>query len=356
MVVDSPERIAYRGCYMSRSVLFVAAVFLLATRVVAHHSTAAIYDGSKTIEVAGVVDSISWRNPHGQILLSARDASGKTVKWTIETPATVVLRILGIGQDFINVGDRITIAGAPSRKDPYAMNGRNVLLSSGYELAFGANVPYFPAGKNGNLIGRSYDKSNVAQATAKADGIFRVWSTNMTDPAAFPMFKGGYPLTPAAQAVVAKWDPLKNELLRCGTKGMPLIMITPAPVEFVREGDRILMRIEEYDSLRTIYMDPKAQPPSRPSQFGFSRGRFDGRTLVVETDRLQKQTFDPDGVPQSESMKLIERFTPTADNSRLDYRITVTDPVNFTRSFDLTRYFVWRPEMTVAPYNCLERN
>src|SRR5262245_6162709 len=118
MVVDSPERSHTRGCSMFRSALFLAAVLLLATRVVAHHSTAAIYDGSKTIEVTGVVDSISWRNPHGQILLSARDASGKTVRWTVETPATVVLRILGIGQDFINVGDRITIAGAPSRKDP----------------------------------------------------------------------------------------------------------------------------------------------------------------------------------------------------------------------------------------------
>ena len=341
---------------MFRAGLFLVVLLLLATGVTAHHSTAAIYDGSKTVEVTGTVDSISWRNPHGQILLSARDASGKTVKWTIETPATVILRILGIGQDFISVGDRITIAGAPARKSSNAMNGRNILLASGYELAFGANVPYFPAGKNGNLIGRSYDKSNVAAATAKADGIFRVWSTNMTDPAAFPMFKGGYPLTPAAQAVVAKWDPLKNELLRCGTKGTPLIMITPAPVEFVRDGDRINMRIEEYDSLRVIHMDPKAQPPSKPSKFGFSRGRFEGRTLVVETDHIQKQTFDPDGVPQSESMKLVERFTPNADNTRLDYRITVTDPVYFTKAFDLTRYFVWKPEMTVAPYNCLERN
>jgi len=334
---------------------FAILLLLLATSATAHHSTAAIYDSSRTVEITGVVNKIHWRNPHGQILLDVRDASGKTVQWDIETPAIVVLRILGIGQDFISVGDRITVAGAPARRNPQGMNGRNVLLSSGYELAFGANVPYFPAGKNGNLIGRSYDKSNVTQAAAKADGIFRVWSTNMTDPAAFPMFKGGYPLTPAAQAVVSKWDPLNNELLHCGTKGMPLIMITPAPVEFVRDGERIIMRIEEYDSRRTIHMNPKAQPPAKPSQFGFSRGRFEGSTLVVETDHLQKQTFDPDGVPGSESMKLVERFTPNADNSRLDYRITVSDPVNFTRSFELTRYFTWKPEMTVAPYNCLER-
>jgi hypothetical protein len=336
--------------------LFVTTFFLMSAIASAHHSTTAIYDAARTTEITGVVNAIHWRNPHGQILLDVRDASGRNVRWEIETPAIVVLRILGIGSDFIAVGDRITVAGAPGRKNPAGMNARNILLSSGYELAFGANVPYFPAGKNGNLIGRSFDKSNVAQATAKAEGIFRVWSTNMTDPAAFPMFKGGYPLTPAAQAVAAKWDPLNNELLRCGTKGMPLIMITPAPVEFVRDGDRILMRIEEYDSQRVIHMNAKAQPPAKPSQFGFSRGRFEGTTLVVETDRLQRQTFDPDGVPQSENMKLVERFTPNADYSRLDYRITVTDPVYFSKPFDLTRYFTWKPEMTVAPYNCLERD
>lgn len=340
---------------MLRLVSFTVLVFVTAISAIAHHSTAAIYDGSRTVQITGAVAEIHWRNPHGRILLDVPDGKGKTVRWEVETPATVVLRILGIGQDFISVGDRITIAGAPGRQNPTAMNGRNVLLSSGYELAFGANTPYFDAGKNGNLIGRSYDTSNVKQATAKADAIFRVWSTNMTDPAAFPMFKGGYPLTPAAKATQAKWDPLDNELLRCGTKGMPLIMITPAPVEFVRDGEKILMRIEEYDSLRTIHMNPKAQPPGKPTQFGFSRGRFEGRTLVVETDQIQKQTFDPDGVPQSESMKLVERFTPNADYTRLDYRITVTDPVNFTKPFDLTRYFVWKPEMTVAPYNCLER-
>ncbi len=322
----------------------------------AHHSTVAIYDSSTTIEVRGVVESISWRNPHGRLLLRAEDEAGAPVQWQIETPAVVVLRILGIGQDFISVGDRITVAGNPARRAEHEMTAGNILLASGYELAFGANVPHFEAGRNGNLIGREYDDSNVEQAIAAADGIFRVWATNMNDPAAFPMFKGGYPLTEAAQAVVAQWDPLDNDLLRCGTKGTPLIMITPAPIEFVDDGDRILLRIEEYDSLRVIHMSGDAEPPAEHTQFGFSRGRWEGDTLVVETDQIQAQYFDPDGVPQSEQMRLVERFTPNETYDRLDYRITVEDPVYFTEPFDLTRYFVWKPEMTVQPYNCLERD
>lgn len=333
----------------------LAALSCLSTPSAAHHSTAAIYDSSKTIEVAGVVEEISWRNPHGWIMLRAESDEGPVV-WKAETPATVVLRILGIGQDFISVGDRITIAGLPARRGGHEVAAQNILLASGYELAFGRNVPHFPAGKNGNLIKRGYDQSNVPAAVAAADGIFRVWSTNMTDPAAFPMFKGGYPLTDAAKAVVAKWDPLDNDLLHCGTKGQPLIMITPAPIEFVRDGDTIVMKIEEYDSRRVIHMNADAVAPEEHSQFGFSRGHFEGKTLVVETDHLKPQYFDPDGVPQSDRMRTVERFIPSEKYDRLDYRITVEDPVYFTEPFELERYFVWKPEMTVRPYNCLERD
>jgi hypothetical protein len=334
--------------------LFASGIVLatLATAAGAHHSTAAIYDQSRTIEVTGVVEEVSWRNPHG--LLTFREADGTL--WEAEMPATVVLRILGIRQDLIDVGNRVTVAGSPARRHDDEMLARNILLPSGYELAFGANTPYFEAGRNGNLIGRSYDDSHVDEAIAAADGIFRVWATNMTDPAAFPMFKGNYPINDAARAEIAKWDPLDNDLLHCGTKGMPLIMITPAPVEFVRDGDTIRMRMEEYDSRRTIYMNADAVPPAEPSQMGFSRGHFEGATLVVETTGIQAQYFDPDGVPQSTEIELLERFTPTADYSRLDYSITVNDPVYFTEPFTLTRYFVWKPEMTVATYNCLERD
>ncbi len=339
-----------------RKLIALFALLGLAHGAVAHHSTVAIYDSSRTIEVTGVVEEVSWRNPHGRLLLRSQDESGEEVVWEAETPAVVILRILGIGQDLIEVGDRITIAGAPARRSPNEMAANNILLASGYELTFVANEPHFQAGRNGNLVGRSLELTNVDEAIASADGIYRVWSTNMGDPAAFPLFKGGYPLTAAAEAVVAEWDPVDNELLRCGTKGQPLIMITPAPVEFVRDGDRILMRIEEYDSLRVIHMNDDAVPPQEHTQMGFSRGRFDGETLIVETDRIQAQYFDPDGVPQSEQMRTVERFTPSADHDRLDYTITVTDPVYFTEPFELTRYFTWRPGMHVVPYECLERD
>jgi hypothetical protein len=214
----------------------------------AHHSQAGIFEARKTIEVTGVVKSVSWRNPHGQILLSVKDEKGVETIWDAETASVSILRNRGVDGSPIKVGDRVTIAGSPSMRSRPELLARSVLLPNDTEFTFGSANPYFPAGKAGRLVGGVKIAGDVTAAKAKAEGLFRVWSTIMSDPAAFPMFKGGYPLTAAGTAGLAKWNPRNNSLLKCGTKGTPLIMISPLPVDFRREGDKIIMRLEEYDS------------------------------------------------------------------------------------------------------------
>lgn len=338
-----------------RLVSVAAGVAGLASLAAAHHSQVGIFDSAKNIEVTGVIKSISWRNPHGQILLNVTGADGSVTEWDAETASIAVLRNRGAEPSAVVVGDRVTIAGAPSVRGRNEILARSMLLSSGYEFTFGSAQAYFPAGKAGRIVGRATIEGNVAEATAKADGIFRVWSTIMSDPAAFPMFKGGYPLTAAGRAGLAEWNPRDNSLLRCGTKGTPLIMISPLPMEFIRNGDTITMRLEEYDTVRTIHMNPNAQPPAEPTLLGFSRGRFEGNVLVIETDHIKPGYFDQEGTPMSDQIKVVERFTPNADYTRLDYTLTTTDPVNFERPFTLTRYWLWKPENIVQPYECLDR-
>jgi hypothetical protein len=338
-----------------RLLILVIALALPATAARAHHSQAGIFEATKTIEITGVVESVSWRNPHGQILLSVKDEAGKETIWDAETASVSILRNRGADGSSIRVGERVTIAGSPSSRNRPEILARSVLLPSGYEFTFGSPTAYFPAGKAGRVVGRAKIEGDVAAATAKANGLFRVWSTNMSDPAAFPMFKGGYPLTAAGKAGLAGWNPRDNVLLKCGTKGTPLIMISPLPMEFVKDGDDIIMRLEEYDTVRTIHMNSKAVAPAAHTLFGFSRGRWDGTTLVVETDHIAAGYFDHEGTPQSDQIKTVERFTPSADYRRIDYTLTTTDPVNFERSFALTRYFVWKPENSVHKYECLDR-
>ena len=339
---------------MSRVALLLVAAGCTAS-VQAHHSQVGIFDSNATIEITGIIKSVSWRNPHGQIILEVTDEAGKVTEWDAETASISILRNRGVDGSSIVAGDRVTIAGAPSQRNRPEILARSVLLPSGYEFTFGSANAHFPAGKSGRVVGRATIDADVEAARAKADGIFRVWSTIMSDPAAFPMFKGGYPLSAAGKAGLAQWNPRDNALLKCGTKGTPLIMISPLPMEFVREGDDILLKIEEYDTRRLIRMAANAAPPAEHTLLGFSRGRWEGSTLVVETDHIAAGYFDHEGTPMSDQIKVVERFTPNADYDRLDYRLTVTDPVNFTRPFDLTRYFVWKPENAVHPYECLDR-
>ncbi len=345
---------------MSRSVGFVSVstfvcLLVIGRSALAHHSQAGIFDSKHTVEVTGVVKSVSWRNPHGQIVLAVTDDSGKTVDWAAETASISILRNRGVDSSPIVVGDKVTIAGSPSQRNRPEILARSVLLPTGYEFTFGSADVHFAAGKAGRVVGKAKLDADVSAAKAKADGLFRVWSTIMSDPAAFPMFKGGYPLTAAAKAKLAEWNPRDNALLHCGTKGQPLIMITPLPVEFSRAGDDILLRMEEYDSKRVIHMSANASAPAGNTQMGFSRGHWEGTTLVVETDHIAAGYFDHEGTPQSDQIKTVERFIPNAAYDRLDYTLTTTDPVYFEKPFTLNRYFVWKPEMSVHPYECLDR-
>ena len=50
--------------------------------------------------------------------------------------------------------------------------------------------------------------------------------------------------------------------------------------------------------------------------------------------------------------EIVERFTPSADGSRLDYTMTITDPATFTARVTLTKAWEWRPGEEVRPYEC----
>jgi hypothetical protein len=318
----------------------------------AHHSFAGFYDRDRIIEIEGVLTEISWRNPHGRLRVNVTDESGRVTEWSIETGTISIFRIRGIDPNFAKVGDRVRLAGQASVRSPTAMYAQQMLLADGHEVLLSIGIePRWTNAATGELLEPVYDERIAAQARLAADGIFRVWSTVLEDPAAFPMFKGGYPLTERGKELQAQWDPKSAALDDCSKKAMPLLMISPFPIEFVRDGEDISIRFEEDDAVRRIHMGAST-PPGEHTLLGHSTGKWENGSLVVTTSHLVAELFDPDGVRQSANIKIVERFMPAADGSRMDYRITVTDPEIFTESFDLTRYFVWRPELQVHAYDC----
>ena len=339
---------------MQRKGLIAAALLTLSSSAIAHHTTLGFFDPDTTIEIEGVLKSLSMRNPHVRFVVTVTGPDGEAVDWNVETSALSVLRSRGIARDFMSVGDRIRVAGAASRRDEPEMNARNILLEDGTEVVVLLSAePYFTAERS-EFLEPVFSESVEAEARRTADGIFRVWSTVMGDPASFPMFRGGYPLTEEAERANAGWEPAAEQLLTCWEKGMPHLMITPIPIEFERMGDDIRLRFEEDDTERIIHMSAGVSPSDGYSLLGYSRGRWEGNTLVVDTTNIDAPRFDDGGVSQSREISLVERFTVSEDESRLDYRVTITDPITFAQPFDLTRFWVWRPEIALASWDCGE--
>ena len=316
-----------------------------------HHSFVGFYDQDRIVEVEGVIKSLSWRNPHGSITLDATDSAGTVTQWQIETGSISVLRARGLDPEFVRVGDRVRLAGEAARRRENGLYARNMLLPSGEEVLLSIGVaPRWTDPELAGLLEARFDDTVAEAARREADGVFRVWSTVLDDPQSFPMFKGGYPLTDAAARRKEDWDASDVVQLGCAPKGMPSLMITPFPIEIVRRGADVVIRFEEDDAERLIVMGRPA--PGGSTLLGRSSGRFEGSSLVVETDRISAEHFDGEGTPLGGEARLVERFTPSVDGMRLDYVIEIDDPETFTDTLTLERYFVWRPEIEISPYDC----
>ena len=319
----------------------------------AHHNTLGFYDPEEIIEIEGVLKSVSMGNPHIHFIVEVRDPFGETIDWVVETSALSGLRARGLDRDFMSVGDWVRVAGEASRRGRPEMWAENLLLEDGSEVLIALRAePYFIEDRT-DFLEAEYSDSVVQDARESADGIFRVWSTVLDDPSRLLMFNGDYELTESAQSIRANWDPVSGELLNCWEKGMPHIMVTPLPIEFVSQGNDMLIRFEEDDAERLIYMSGLL--PDTHDFLGRSAGRWDDGTLIVETVKIDAPMLDGNGTPQSRDIETVERFTVNESQDRLDYQIRITDPVMFPRPLEMTRYWVWRPEILVKPWDCEER-
>ena len=316
----------------------------------AHHGSVLYYDMDNIATIQGEVLSVAWRNPHVMMELRRTDDGAVDEVWEIESSSTNALSRIGIERDIVAVGDQITLTGALSRHGLPAMAGFIMTLADGTDLpiwprramALGQEVKPAPISAAAEQVGRS-----------EARGIFRVWSR--------PDLRGPFleaehePLTPAALAAKEAWNPLvEDPVLDCIARGMPSVMNSPLPVEFVDQGDTIMMRLEEWDVVRTIHLTNEGRAATQPrTQIGYSVGRWEGNTLVVTTTRISDPYFDDRGTPQGESAEIVERFTLSEDETRLDYASIHTDPVTFTEPARLVGYWDWVPGEQVRAFDCV---
>ena len=118
----------------------------------------------------------------------------------------------------------------------------------------------------------------------------------------------------------------------------------------------VAIRYEMIHETRMIPLDgrPHAGAGLR-SYMGDPRGHFEGNTLVVETTNFIGGKVDVGGVPYSEDLKLVERFTRTASDT-IDYQVTITDPKTFTAPWTVEFPIRHEPGYRIFEYACHEGN
>jgi hypothetical protein len=116
----------------------------------------------------------------------------------------------------------------------------------------------------------------------------------------------------------------------CIPQGIPRHLLFPYSFEIMMTTDgRMVQRFEWNDNWRQIWMDGRklpAVPVDLPGLYGYSVGRWDGNTLVVETVGLDDRTWvDHFGYPHSDETRLEERYRRIAYN-KLELIMTLYDP------------------------------
>jgi len=145
--------------------------------------------------------------------------------------------------------------------------------------------------------------------------------------------------------------------LRCEPWGFARQIFAPHQLEVRQNDDRIEMRYAEWDGRRTIYLNgggPASQPPS---PMGYSVGRYEGDALVVETSAVTANLAGifPAWFHHGNQLRAVERYTRSADGSRLELTATLEDPQSLRQPLQFRKAWGWAPEEQIFPYTNCER-
>ena len=147
--------------------------------------------------------------------------------------------------------------------------------------------------------------------------------------------------------------------VKCFLTGVPRSMYLPHPFQIAQGGKKIEIQFAYSSSGRTIHLE-KVDPLPDDTYNGFSVGRWEGDTLVVDTTGFNGKTwFDRAGNFASDALKVTERFTPAGnlnDMFVLRYEATVDDPKVFTRPWKISMPLYRRvePNAQLMEFRCIE--
>jgi hypothetical protein len=349
----------------------VASLFLTGAAQ-AHHGISN-FDLNTDIELDGVVTRVQFVNPHSWLYLDVTDANGKTVAYKCELRGVTVLKRSGWSEAMFPPGMRIRVTGSPDRREPatcytgtiYFPDGSSVdrygQLTSAPKAAAAADRPARRADGKPNLAG-DWAREQVVMTDPRGQRgtLVPLSVADQFEPGEVP--KGGQPfpgargtaISLAKDPVDAYWNQ-RGSLLPLTERGKevmrdfdgssadnPRLRCEPTNILFdwtfeedinriVQTDDEVRLLYGSWGLDRTIHLDRSAPPANVPlKRTGYSVGRWEGDTLVVETTAFLPGILSADGrLPHGSNLRVTERFELDSKAGALHRSYVAVDPEYF---------------------------
>jgi hypothetical protein len=174
-------------------------------------------------------------------------------------------------------------------------------------------------------------------------------------------FKDGLPLRPWAREVLQKRmadNSKDNPDVWCLPLGNQQFNAHTFPRKVIQTPDVVLILYETHQGIRQILTDGRSLPNDDPQPwyYGYSAGRWEGDTLVVETTGFRDDGWlDINGSPLTEQGRTIERFR-RPNYGTIEIEQTIDDPKAYTRPFTTRLTWSLIPDSEIIEMVCLENN
>lgn len=171
----------------------------------------------------------------------------------------------------------------------------------------------------------------------------------------------GLPITDAERLRGESWDAslltlpehqCKPHPSTYGFRGVGNLRISNVIDEETQQLTKIFTHIQWQEQEREIWMDDRPSPPDFAANTwqGFSKGHWEGNTLVVETDHLKAGWIRRNGLALTDKAHMTERFM--RHGNLLTHVYIIEDPYYLSEPMVKTNGFQLTTDLTMAPYPC----
>jgi len=170
---------------------------------------------------------------------------------------------------------------------------------------------------------------------------------------------GGLPIKPefaAIKKVRQDNNSKDNPEAHCLPMGLMQFHTQGFPRKFIQTPKLLVILYEASYGIRQIFLDGRPLPGNDPEPwyYGYSTGRWEGDTLVVETSGFRDDGWlDIVGTPMTEQAKMTERFRRVS-YGRMEIDITVDDPKAYTKPWTVRHNQVFMPDQEIIEFICEE--